>query len=369
MSSYVTAEAKEFHRALKITNSIIERRNTIPILSYVRITRDKKGLRISGTDLDMQVTVQMDTMDYSAKTLDICINAAHLNRIARVGKSMPMRVYDDGKIDLGNGYAIYESYTLPAEDMPKLHGGERKGLLEVFSNGSLSDLLAKVAWAAGVEETRYYLQGVFWQISPKGSFTTATNGHVMASCNYSKEAGDDGINGRGRIIPNKAVGFIMTQLKARDLQVYATENDLVMEVTSHGITFRTKLIDGTFPDYPRVIHTSYDHEFHMRKEDFGGHVNMVSAVKQRGSQCVIMDEHQGKMIVSLRNMEEGKAVTETNIKWADGMKPFSFNSEYLRMVMATITGDMALRCTDPMAPMIFHDEDETMTRILMPMRH
>lgn len=281
MTNHVTIEARALASAMKIANDIVERRNTIPILNCVRLTYKDSGLIIDATDLDLEASIAVDEID-GAGNWSACVPAKLLHEIAKRSGVMPLRLepreetvtptytHSNGEkakpyqrrtlqITAGDGDAEYSIDALDAGDYPELFRGGTDHV-ETFTNGALPDLLAKVSWCISTEETRYYLNGVHWEIYETGRSFQATDGHRAAVCKY---APDPFPVKKSWIIPRKTVAVICKHLVGKDVVVSearggASSNSVTggaerMQFSAPGIVLRSKLIDGTFPDIWRVI--------------------------------------------------------------------------------------------------------------------
>ncbi|MGX1353396.1 DNA polymerase-3 subunit beta [Bradyrhizobium elkanii] len=370
MTKFVTIEGRALKQAMKIISAVVERRNTIPILNHAKLTHSDAGLRITGTDLDLEAHVDLDVIDGAGGNWSACITASVLAGIARVAGSMNVRIEradNDLKatITLGDGAAFYEIETLPDTDFPEI-GGERGDLIEAFTNGMFAATLDKVKWCVSTEEVRYYLNGVCWHQTKKDRRFVATDGHRMAICKYASEGGDE----ITRIIPRKTVRIVTDHLAGKDVKLFEVNQPNRLEIVTPGLTIRTKLIDGTYPDYGRVIPGHYDFTFDLKREEIIAAIDQATAIG--GNLTPVKFSNQdGRVMIERRSPDWGNAKVKTSTEWPDGKEqpqPFAFNSRYLREVTSKCQGAISMRMTDQSSPFSIHDEDATMTRVLMPMR-
>jgi len=370
MTKFVVVEGRALKQAMKIVAAIIERRNTIPVLNCVRITHSDAGLRISGTDLDLEATVDLDVIDGAGGEWSACINASVLAGIARVAGTMNVRIERSdndlkGTITLGDGAAFYEIETVSETDYPEI-GGERGELIEAFTNGMFAATLDKVKWCISTEETRYYLNGVAWHVTAKDRRFVATDGHRMAICQYAKEGGQEGT----RIIPRKTVRIVTEHLAGKDVKLFAVEPGKI-DIVSPGVTIRAKLIDGTYPDYARVLPNRHDFTFDLKRDEIIAAIDQATAIGGDRTTAIKFSNVDGRAMIERRSADFGSAKVKTSTAWPDGKEQpaaFAFNSRYLREVASNCQGAITLRMIDHGSPFSIHDEDATMTRVLMPMR-
>ena len=366
MSNFVTVEARDLRKAMKLALDIVEARNTIPILGYVRLRVGKNGFRVIATDLDIEAMIHVDTIDRS-DALDICIDAKRLHEIAAAAGVMPMKITEgdgDATISLDDGAATYTIRTLPSVDFPSFDW-KRTQEIEGFSNGQLAALLNKVKFCISTEETRYYLNGVAWQIGKTGRHFVSTDGHKLAACRYSKEGDEGGIT---RIIPRKTVGIITKHLAGKDVKIFATERASAIDIASPGMMIRTKLIDGTFPDWARVVPHSKEFTLKLKRSEIVTAIVQATAIGSDRVRGVKFEGDKSGLVVEHHAVEFGKARVKTSVAWPDKAPSFGFNHQYFRLIAANCDDEIELDFNCAASPFVFRDADETMTRVLMPMR-
>ncbi|KYK44523.1 hypothetical protein A1D31_14080 [Bradyrhizobium liaoningense] len=370
MTKFVIVEGRALKQAMKILTAVIERRNTIPILNHARITHSDAGLRISGTDLDLEAHVDLDVIDGAGGEWSACINATTLARIANVAGAMNVRIERadndlKGTITLGDGAAFYEIETLSETDYPEI-GGERGAMIEAFTNGMFAATLDKVQWCVSAEEVRYYLNGVCWHTDNKGSRFVATDGHRLAICHYAKDAAPVA----HRIIPRKTVRVVTEHLAGKDVKLFAVEPGKI-DIVAPGVTIRAKLIDGTYPDYARVLPNRHDFTFDLKRDEIVAAIDQATAIGGDRTTAIKFSNVDGRAMIERRSADFGSARVKTSTAWPAGKEQpsaFAFNSRYLREVANACQGAITLRMVDHASPFTIHDEDATMIRVLMPMR-
>lgn len=367
MTDFVTIEGRTLSQAMRPVTAVIKRRNTIPILGHVRLTLDADGLSITVTDLDIEATASIDVIDGTGEW-STCIEASALAGIARAAGVAPITIRpqaDSAVITVED--ATYEVQTLPPSDFPEMTGSKRGKLIETFTNGMLASTLDKVRWCISTEETRYYLNGVAWQSRPDGCRFVATDGHRMALCHYSSEAREQS----SRIIPRKTVGIISKHLAGKDVAIFATDKETAIEIAAPGLTIRAKLIDGTFPDVDRVIprEDALKHDFVFKRAEIISAIEKVAATGGHPGMAIRFQPNDDRVVIERKSPDFGNATVKTSTKWpSDTASPFAFNGRYAKEIVASCHGDITLRMSDSGSPFTFKDEDETMTRVLMPMR-
>lgn len=369
MTDFVTIEGRALKQAMRLVTAVIERRNSIPILSHVRLSLDTDGLKITGTDLDIEATATIDVID-GAGEWSACLPANVLASIARVSGIAPVQIEPNGVITIDGDAATYELQTLPVSDFPDLSGTRGK-LIETFTNGMLAEALDKVSWCISTEETRYYLNGVCWEARPDGRRFVATDGHRLALCRYSKDETEP----FSRIIPRKTVVILSKHFAGKDVAIFATDKDTVIEIAAPGMTVRTKLIDGTYPNVDRVIprEDELKHAFIFKREEIITAVDKAQAIDRSGSGCAVrFFNDNDRVAIERKRPDFGSAKVATSVAWPNGKSErpdaFAFNGRYIREIANACQGDITLCMIDSGSPFAITDADETMTRVLMPMR-
>lgn len=386
MKNFVTIEGRALAAAMKLANAIVERRNTIPILSHVKITHDKDGIAITGTDLDIYITQRLDVID-GAGDWSVCVRADLLYSIARAAGVANVRIepatieiemrqarknpatMDVAKITIGDNDAFYELQTLPETDFPEDGGGKRTIVIDTFTNGMLAAQLSKVAYCISTEETRYYLNGIFWDLSHGQRSFVATDGHRLACCRYSKEEAPS--PAVSRIIPRKTCNFIMRHLTGKDVTVFSVEKENYIEIVAPGIVIRSKLIDGTYPDYRHVIpeNRNLEYSFEFKRQELLTAISQVGVLATERGRAIRFFRRDARVALESKNPDFGSATVATQAVWPDEAAPsFSININYTRDVISTCLEDITLHMVDAGSPFFIKDADEDMTRVLMPMR-
>lgn len=378
----VTIEGRSLRQALAPILRIIEKRNTYPILGSVRLQLVGPTMIITGTDLDIEISTKVD-LNESEGAFDMCVYPSTLAGIARVAGAALVRIErverladgtrgltldPEARVTIGDD----TSYTLPilsAEGWPSM-AGERGELIERFTNGSLASMLAKVAPYISSEETRYYLNGVCWQDGERGRRFVATDGHRLGACRYMADKGQPA----SRIIPRKTVALLMAVAAGQDVSIYSVtgKEHSQIELTAGRTTIRTKLIEGTFPDVDRVIPAldGAGHRLTLNRIDILAAIDrvMVMAGSNRAGAAIRFFPVDGTLSLDRKNHDMGAATARASTAMPDDCPEFGLNATYIRGMIAGCQGDAVLHFKDAGSPFRLTDEDETMTRVLMPMR-
>lgn len=386
MTDYVIVEGRTLARAMRIATAVVERRSTLPILSCVKLTYGPACFSIEATDLDMEVKIAVDEIEGSGEWT-LCVEATNLEKIASVAGVANLRIMPtirqvvksnakgmaDGTreqrgatVIIGDNEAIYEiDNAQPADDWPTI-GNARTGSIERFTNGMLAATLRKVAWAISTEETRYYLNGVCWQMRAGGRRFVATDGHRLSLCRYSS---DEGANA-DRIISRRAVAFITKFFDGLDVEIFATDRQGIIDIVAPALSLRTKLIDGTFPDVDRVIpvREKINATLALKRDEIETAIRQAVAVGDRSGPAIRFYGIDGKLNIERRNVSFGTARVRTSTAWPEQVQPFGLNSRYMLEIVGNCQGTISLGIEGPGSPFLVADNDDSMTRVIMPMR-
>ncbi|MDM9619107.1 DNA polymerase III subunit beta [Rhizobium sp. S96] len=382
MTDFVTIEAKVLAKALRFANSIVETRNTIPILNTVRLSYCPKGLTIDATDLDLQASIEVDEIDGSGEWA-ICVLARDLAKVSMVAGTVPLRIepsfsYRDdstshkwtGKTaEITAGDAAYSVPAMDAADFPELLG-ERMQRIERFTNGHFAAMLRKVSHCISTEETRYYLNGINWSAKPQGKRFTATDGHRLASCRYD---GNESGETFSYILPRKTVSILMAFLDGADIEVFSigkgnTVVETILDIQAPSVSIRTKLIDGTFPDFDRVIPNNENHRLDIAREEMLTAIRQATAIGPSRGPAVRLRGVEGRLHVETKNPDAGSAKVATSAAWPAGMPEIGFNGRYMAEMVRSCQGEIHFGMTEANAPITLSDDDKDVIRVVMPMR-
>jgi DNA polymerase-3 subunit beta len=350
-----TIERATLLRSLGHVQSVVERRNTIPILSNVLIeATEGGGLRLMATDLDLQIneTIEANVTQAGATT----VSAHTLFDIAR-------------KLPEGSQVELNLS-TLPRDDFPVIAEGDLPTRFELPA-ATLRQIIDKTRFAISTEETRYYLNGIFLHVSDEAQpvlKAAATDGHRLARVTVARPAGAEGMP--DVIIPRKCVAELRKLLDEVDGTVQVSLSETKVRFGLGSAILTSKLIDGTFPDYSRVIPTANDKLLRIDPRSFEEGVDRVATIASEKTRAVKMSLDRDRVTLSVTSPENGTAAEEVPGDYsADGME-IGFNARYLLDILGQIEGDtVEMHLADAAAPTLLRENDKASALyVLMPMR-
>jgi DNA polymerase-3 subunit beta len=366
-------ERGELLRALGHVTSVVERRTTIPILSNVLLTASGQTLQLKATDLEREVVEGAPA--HVGQSGAVTVPAHVLHEIVRKlpdGAEVDI-TRDAGKerISLAAGHSRFALQTLPAEDFPDMAAGDLSHRFEIGAS-DLRRLIDKTRFAISTEETRYYLNGIYLHTAQSDQTpvlrAVATDGHRLAQVELELPRGAAGMP--GMIIPRKTVHELhrLVEGSSGTVLLGASLSKVRFEIGT--ITLTSKLIDGTFPDYGRVIPQANDKELKVSNVEFKTAVDRVSTISSERGRAVKLNISADKLVLSVNNPDGGSATEEIGVEYNAQPLEIGFNARYLLDIAGQLESDTArFRLADPGSPTMVRDGgDETALYVLMPMR-
>src|ERR1700754_2049536 len=369
----VTVERTALLKSLGRVHRVVERRNTIPILANVLIRADKSKLSLKATDLDLEV---IDAADAEVSPGGSTTVPAHMfYEIVRKlpeGSQIVLEASGDRAVlAIRAGRSRFTLQTLPESDFPDLAAGEMTHKFTLAAS-DLKRLIDKTQFAISTEETRYYLNGIYLHVAGSGKSqmlrAVATDGHRLAQVELPLPAGAEGMP--GVIVPRKTVTEVQRLIDDAGAEVSIELSSSKIRFSIGNVVLTSKLIDGTFPDYQRVIPSGNDKELSIDKKDFEAAVDRVSTVSSERGRAVKLSLSSGKLILSVTNPDSGSATEEIEVDYDADPLDIGFNSRYLLDIASQLDGEVAvLRLADPGSPTLIEDKDaKGALYVLMPMR-
>ena len=363
-------------RALAHVQSVVEKRNTIPILANVMLRVQQGGLSLTATDMEIAI---VEDVAASASREGVCTApAATLYEIVR-------RLPDSAEIELDHpggdaqlalraGRYATSLLVLPAEDFPSMTAG---ALPHKFSLPALTlrGLIDRTRFAISTEETRYYLNGIYLHEAQgedgRVLRAVATDGHRLARVQVDPQP--EGASGMpGVIVPRKTVAELRKLIDETSAPIDVALSDTRIQFRIGPVTLTSKLIDGTFPEYERVIPRDNEKVLRVGKKDFSDAVGRVSAISTERSRPVKMALSRDLLVLSASSPEQGTATEELDgdrVQYEFGPLEIGFQARYLNDITDQVGERVEFRFSDGAAPTIVQDAgDPTALFVLMPMR-
>ncbi len=369
----VTVERAELLKSLGHVHRVVERRNTIPILANVLIKADRGKLSMKATDLDLEVidSVAAEVSQGGATTVPAHMFYEIVRKLPEGAQIVIEGSGDRAVLSLRAGRSRFTLQTLPESDFPDLAAGEMTHSFKLAA-ADLKRLIDKTQFAISTEETRYYLNGIYLHTAGTAKAATlravATDGHRLAQVELPLPEGAAGMP--GIIIPRKTVGEVQRLIETGEGEVAIELSAGKIRFSIGDVVLTSKLIDGTFPDYARVIPANNDKSLTVDKKDFEAAVDRVSTVSSERGRAVKLSITGGRLVLSVTNPDSGSATEELEVEYESDPLDIGFNSRYLLDIAAQIEGEVAvLKLADPGSPTLIQDKNaKGALYVLMPMR-
>lgn len=369
----INVERGAFLKALSHVQSVVERRNTIPILSNVMVEAAKGQVKLTATDLDIEIVEALpaDVLRNGAATAP-----AHMlyDIVRKLPDGAQVQVElmpgDAGRLQVSAGTVRFELACLPKEDFPQMAAGALPHRFKLAAN-DLKRLIDKTRFAISTEETRFYLNGIYVHAAKEDGArlrAVATDGHRLAR--YELELPDGASDMPGVIVPRKTVAELRRLLDDADGAIEIALSDTKIQFAFGGIDLTSKLIDGTFPDYQRVIPSGNDKALSLDAKEFGLAVDRVSTISADKTRAVKLVIAKDKVTLTVVNPESGTATEDLEANYSANPIEIGFNAKYVLDITGQIEGkQVRFLLSDAGSPTVIEDTDDGRTLyVLMPMR-
>ena len=364
----LTIDRMSLLRPLGHVQSVVERRNTIPILANVVLRAEEGELSLTATDMDMDIATEVGC---SVMTIGTTTMSAHLlYDIARKlpdGAEVEIAV-NDGHAMVSAGRSSFRLPTLPVEDFPAISSNELPVNFSLTA-ADMRDLIDATRFAISTEETRYYLNGIYIHKAESGELcAVATDGHRLAMTRQALPSGAAQMP--SIILPRKAVNELRKLLDDFDGDVLIGLSETRAEFRFGVVRLTSKLIDGTFPDYTRVIPVGNDRIMQVDVSAFSAAVDRVSTIASEKSRSVKMGLRSGVLTLSASNTDASSATEELEVSYDGPEMEIGFNARYLLDIAGQVNSDMIeFALADQGSPSLVRAPgDEASLFVLMPMR-
>jgi DNA polymerase-3 subunit beta len=368
--------ALDLAKALGRSQGIVEKKSTMPILSHVLLeARNGKELHVSATDLDLAVS-----SEHACEVLKdgaVAVSARHLYEIVR---SLPeqqvvLRRAANNYLEVKSGPSEFRIVGLPAEDFPALPRFERVPFVPV-DPAALLEMIERTAFAVSTDETRYNLNGVFFEPAQGAVRMVATDGHRLSLAEKAI-AGDFALK-RGVILPRKGLQELRKLLaeaaesgeEKPEARLGFVENSAVFK--RPGVVLVMRLIEGMFPDYRQVIPKQGEKVLAVGRQRFLDTLRRISLLSSDKAHAVKLDLGKGLLKVQSQNPDLGEAKEEVPVEYAGEPLKIGFNARYIMDVLQVLrSDDVALELADDLSPGVLRgrgEADQGFTAVVMPMR-
>ena len=369
----ISIERGTLLKAVSQAQSVVERRNTIPILANVLIEAEGDQVQFRATDLDIEVVDKAPAQVERAGATTVAATTLH-EIVRKLPDGALVTLIADsaaGRLTVEAGRSNFSLATLPREDFPVMASSEYQS--NFTANAAvLRRLFDKSKFAISTEETRYYLNGVYMHVSDGESGKVlrcvATDGHRLArvDADLPPEAADM----PGVIVPRKTVGELRKLLDDDEMDIAVSVSETKIRFATPDIILTSKVIDGTFPDYTRVIPTGNTRRLEVDAAEFAQAVDRVATVSSERSRAVKLQLDEDRLILSVNAPDSGAAEEELAVAYGDERLEIGFNAKYLLEIASQVDRENAVfmfnSSGDP--TLMREGNDLSAVYVVMPMR-
>ncbi|MEM1351492.1 MAG: DNA polymerase III subunit beta [Pseudomonadota bacterium] len=369
----ISIERAALLKAVSQAQSVVERRNTIPILANVLIEAENSDVTFRATDLDIEVVDRAPAQVERAGATTVAATTLH-EIVRKLPDGALVTLTADtatGRLTVEAGRSNFSLATLPKDDFPVMASTEYQSNFSAAAP-ALRRLFDKSKFAISTEETRYYLNGVYMHVADTEAGQVlrcvATDGHRLAR--IDAELPESAADMPGVIVPRKTVGELRKLLDDDEMKIAVSVSETKIRFATPDITLTSKVIDGTFPDYTRVIPQSNTRKLEVDAADFAKAVDRVSTVSSERSRAVKLQLDEDRLVLSVNAPDSGAAEEELAVAYGDDKLEIGFNAKYLLEIASQVDRENAVflfnSSGDP--TLMREGNDQSAVYVVMPMR-
>ena len=363
----MTLNRDELLKPLAVVAGVVERRQTLPILSYALLRQGDEGITLTGTDLEVEVVIEVSGQE--ATNASMTVPARKLLDICRaLPEKSDIHIKKEGdKAILKAGKSRFTLLTLPVDDFPNIETTQWE-LELMLPQKEIKGLLERTHFCMAQQDVRYYLNGLLLEFEGKHLRAVATDGHRMAISKISAPRDSEDL--RQVIVPRKGVHEIIRLLNDSEDEVALRVGTNHLQIQTKQLTFTTKLIDGRFPDYNKVVPTEQTKKIKFDRESLREAMSRAAILSNEKYRGVRLSLNKQNLGITAHNPEQEEAHEDIAIEYSGEAMEIGFNVNYIiEAVSAVSTDDIILTLNDPNSScMIFSPADKTTQYIIMPMR-
>lgn len=369
------ADRASLQRALAHIHGVAEKRNTIPILANVLLVHDGSALRLTATDMEIAVVEEIpsEAEQPGATTVPAAVLFEIVRKLPGDVAIEFEQLENDAPLRLRAGRYETELNVLPVDDFPAMVAGDLPHRFQIPAV-ALRALIDRTKFAMSNEETRYYLNGIYLHVAGEGSDqrlrAVATDGHRLARVEADLPKGAAEMP--GVIIPRKTVAEVRKLLDEDDASVEVSLSETRIQFRVGPVLLTSKLVDGTFPEYERVIPRNNTRLMHIAKQDLAAAVGRVAAISQERSRPVKLTVTKNHLTLSAISPDQGVAqeeLDENSVTYDAEPLEIGFQARYLTDITDQIETEAEFAFADSTAPTLIHDiQTPSALYVLMPIR-
>lgn len=339
-----TIQREDLLKPLQAVIGVVERRQTLPILANVLLTVNSQTLSLLGTDLEVELIGKVE-LSQPAEIGQITVPARKLFDICRNlpdGTTLQF-TQEENRMVVKCGRSRFILQTLPATDFPNIDEAPSAHQFKI-SQANLKHLLEQTHFAIAQQDVRYYLNGMLLELSDSQIRTVATDGHRMALCTMLIK---EPLSFQQVIIPRKGVSELLRLLENNDEEVTVILGQHHLRVQGSHFTLTTKLIDGRYPDYKKVLPNISNKQIQLNRDEFKQALSRVAILSSEKFRGVALNLRENQLELQASNLEQEEAEERIDIQYVGQDVTLGFNVSYLLDVLNTIpNGDVKITVAD-----------------------
>lgn len=369
----VTIERETLLKSLNHVQGVVERRNTIPVLSNILIAAKGDGVHFTATDLDISIVENVSAIVDQEGSITAPAHLLYdIVRKLPDGTQISIEKVEDTRIDVRSGRSQFTLQALSADDFPNLQSGDMSHEFDL-SVADLKRMIEKTRFAISTEETRYYLNGIYFHTSEDDGdaklCAVATDGHRLAKVEIAMPKGASGMP--GIIVPRKTVGELYKLLDGdgnENVAISLSDSKIEFRIGQTIVT--SKLIDGNYPDYNRVIPSNNQNAMSVETRPLTKAVDRVSTVANDRGRAIKLALAKDVLTLEVNNPDSGHAEEELMVTYDSVSLEIGFNAKYMLDVLNQLEGEnVEFLFAESVDPVLVKDQgDESTIYVLMPMR-
>jgi DNA polymerase-3 subunit beta len=364
----IEIEKKELLNLIGKTQNIVEKRNTMPVLVNILLEADQKKLKVFATDLEVSLTDEVEAkINQSGK---VAVSARNLFEIVKRLGDGPISLIkkENNWLQIKQGKYLSKIVGVSSEDYPVFPAYNPQSFNKIESS-TLLEMIDKTIFSVSSDETRYHLNGVFFEVSPNGLRMVATDGHRMSLINKEIKKFNTPIQ-QGVIIPRKGLHEIKKILESMNEEVEIAIEGSQFILKANSTILMIRLIEGKYPNYQQFIPTKLPNKISIPRQTFLQSLERVALLANQKSKAVQFNFSNGKVEISSSNPELGDAKEELEINYKGQDIKIGFNARYISDVLVNMKQDIVdIELNDQLSPgLIRPHDDQQYTCVIMPMR-
>jgi DNA polymerase III subunit beta len=366
----IEIEKKDLMNLIGKTQNIVEKRNTMPVLMNVLLDADQNELRVFATDLEVSLTDTVKIKTHQAGK--VAVSAKSLFEIAKELSEGMIQLHrkDNNWLEIKQGKYLSKIVGISAEEYPVFPTYSGNNFLKIDSE-VLSDMIDKTIYSVSNDETRYHLNGVYFEQKNDAGYTmVATDGHRLCLVNRQIPSSKAMTAGQGVIIPRKGLHEIKKLLESLSGEFELAIEGSQLIVRKDSTTLMIRLIEGKYPNYQQFIPSKLTQKIRINREAFLTSLKRVSLLANHKSKAVTLSLTNGRMEIASNNPELGDAKEEIEVGYEGKEMKIGFNAKYITDVLNAIHDEeVDFEINDQLSPGLMRPHnDQSYTCVVMPMR-